>query len=120
MSKPSNMRDVAELARVSFRPCRASSTRPATFPPRRARKSCGRSTSCTTAPTASPDHAHRPDAPDWPLILDITNPVPLQIASAVESAAYARGYKVVLYNVGMSAERERECLHASAEGWWTA
>jgi hypothetical protein len=27
---------------------------------------------------------------------------------------------VVLYNVGMSAERERECLHASAEGWWTA
>ncbi len=50
------------------------------------------------------------------LILDITNPVHSLIASAVESAAYARGYKVVLYNVGMSAERERECLEAAAEG----
>jgi LacI family transcriptional regulator len=50
------------------------------------------------------------------LILDITNPVHSVIASAVESAAYARGYKVVLYNVSENAEREQECLEASAEG----
>jgi len=50
------------------------------------------------------------------LVLDITNPVHSTIASAVESAAYTQGYKVVLYNVSENAERERESLEASAEG----
>lgn len=50
------------------------------------------------------------------LVLDITNPVHSVIASAVESAANERGYKVVLNNVAMSVERERQCLEASAEG----
>ncbi len=50
------------------------------------------------------------------LVLDITNPVHAVIAEAVESAAHASGYKVVLYNVSNSPERERESLEAVAEG----
>lgn len=50
------------------------------------------------------------------LVLDITNPVHSVIAEAVESAAHANGYKVILYNVSNSPERERESLEAVAEG----
>lgn len=50
------------------------------------------------------------------LVLDITNPVHSRIAHAVESAAYARGYKVILYNISQDPDRERESLEASVEG----
>ncbi len=50
------------------------------------------------------------------LVLDITNPVHSVIAEAVEAAAHASGYKVILYNVSNSPERERESLEAVAEG----
>lgn len=50
------------------------------------------------------------------LVLDITNPVLSVIASAVEAAAFARNYKIVLYNVGEDMSRQWEYLTASAEG----
>ncbi len=50
------------------------------------------------------------------LVLDITNPVLSVIASAVESAAYHHGYKVVLSNISMDPDREHESLEALAGG----
>ncbi|RPJ28038.1 MAG: LacI family transcriptional regulator, partial [Planctomycetaceae bacterium] len=50
------------------------------------------------------------------LVLDITNPVLSVIASAVEAAAFATNYKIVLYNVGEDMTRQWEYLTASAEG----
>ncbi len=50
------------------------------------------------------------------LILDITNPVLSITASAVEAAAFAEDYKVILYNVGEDMRRQWEYLAAAAEG----
>jgi DNA-binding LacI/PurR family transcriptional regulator len=50
------------------------------------------------------------------LILDITNPVLSIIASAVEAAAFAEDYTVILYNVGEDMRRQQEYLAAAAEG----
>lgn len=50
------------------------------------------------------------------LVLNITNPVLSVIASAVEAAAMADGYRVVLYNVGEDMRRQREYLAAATEG----
>jgi DNA-binding LacI/PurR family transcriptional regulator len=50
------------------------------------------------------------------LVQDITNPVLSVVASAVEAAAFAQNYKVILYNAGMEISREREYLAASASG----
>src|SRR5258706_11779375 len=40
------------------------------------------------------------------LVLDITNPVLSMLASAVEAAAYAANYNVLLRNIGEDARRE--------------
>lgn len=50
------------------------------------------------------------------LVLDITNPVLSVIASAVEAAAYAQDYNVILHDVRMDADRERNYLQAAADG----
>ncbi len=50
------------------------------------------------------------------LVLDITNPVLSVIASAVEGAAYAQDYNVILHDVRMDADRERSYLEAAANG----
>lgn len=117
MSKPPTMRDVAELAGVSVQTVSCVVNETGHISPKTRKKVL----------RAIDELHYRPDRIArimrtgqtrliGLLILDITNPVHSLVASAVESAAYARGYKVVLYNVGMSAERERECLQASAEG----
>ncbi len=48
------------------------------------------------------------------LVLDITNPVLSVIASAVEAAAYAASYNVILRNIGEDARREQAYLEAAA------
>lgn len=48
------------------------------------------------------------------LVLDITNPVLSIIASAVEAAAYAANYNVILRNIGEDARREQAYLEAAA------
>lgn len=50
------------------------------------------------------------------LVLNITNPILSVLASAVEAAAMANGYRVVLYNIGEDMRRQREYLAAAAEG----
>jgi DNA-binding LacI/PurR family transcriptional regulator len=49
------------------------------------------------------------------LIQDITNPVLSIIASAIEAAAYAEEYNVLLHNVGLDARREKTYLDTVAE-----
>ena len=50
------------------------------------------------------------------LVLDITTPVLSILASAVEGAAYAADYSVILHDVHMDANRERGYLEAAADG----
>ncbi len=50
------------------------------------------------------------------LVLDITNPVHSRIAHAVESAAHAKDYRVILYNISQDPDRELESLRAAVEG----
>ena len=45
------------------------------------------------------------------VVMDITNPVLSKIASSIESAAYERGYNVLLYNTGLNASRESVYLN---------
>jgi len=49
-------------------------------------------------------------------VLDITNPVLSIIASAVEAAAYASNYNVLLRNINMDVRRERAYLETEIDG----
>jgi DNA-binding LacI/PurR family transcriptional regulator len=49
------------------------------------------------------------------LVLDITNPVLSHIASEIEAAAHASGYRVLLYNARHDARLEQQSLESFAE-----
>jgi DNA-binding LacI/PurR family transcriptional regulator len=115
--KPPTMRDVAEMAGVSVQTvsCVVNGTGSISTPTRRRVLKAINTLNYRRDSLARSMRTRQTNIIGL-MVLDIINPVLSILASAVENAANAHGYRVMLHNTGMKANREWESLEASVQG----